>query len=146
MATNAEAGSVAALLHAFNEEFDIPTPGVTVLEGRLQALLTGPSMFAIVAQEPPAGLALVSLRPNAWHDGPVALLDELYVVPELRGRGIGTELLAGARAEARARGAELMEVNVDSPDAGARRFYERHGFACVEPTTGDVALYYWGAT
>ncbi len=143
VATAAEARNVASLLHAFNEEFDTPTPGVAVLEARVRALLSGSSMFAVVAQEPPVGLALVSLRPNVWSDGPVALLDELYVAPELRGRGIGTELLASARSEARRRGAELMEINVDAPDTDARRFYERHGFSSVEPGTGDVALYYW---
>ena len=37
-----------------------------------------------------------------------------------------------------------MEINVDCPDVDARRFYERHGFSCVEPDTGEVALYYWG--
>jgi len=143
VATAAEARNVASLLHAFNEEFDTPTPGVAVLEARVRALLSGSSMFAVVAQEPPVGLALVSLRPNVWSDGPVALLDELYVAPELRGRGIGTELLASARSEARRRGAELMEINVDAPDTDARRFYERHGFSSVEPGTGDAALYYW---
>lgn len=146
VATPAEASGIAALLHDFNTEFDTPTPGVAVLEGRLRELLSGPWMFAVVAEGPPVGLALVSLRPNAWRDGPVALLDELYVVPELRSRGIGTALLAGARAEARRRGAELMEINVDAPDTDARRFYERHGFTCVEPDTGDVALYYWRRT
>jgi GNAT superfamily N-acetyltransferase len=146
VATTGDARDVAVLLDAFNTEFDAATPGVTVLEARLRDLLPTSSMFAVVAGEPPVGLALVSLRPNAWFDGPVALLDELYVVPDLRSRGIGTELLTAARAEARGRGAELMEINVDSPDVDARRFYERHGFSCVEPDTGEVALYYWGTT
>jgi GNAT superfamily N-acetyltransferase len=146
VATTGDARDVAVLLDAFNTEFDTPTPGATGLEGRLRDLLSTPSIFAAVAGEPLVGLALVSLRPNAWHDGPVALLDELYVVPELRGRGIGTALLTQARAEARRRGAELMEINVDAPDTDARRFYERHGFSCVEPDTGEVAFYYWGTT
>lgn len=146
VATPDDAHHVAAMLHAFNTEFDTPTPGVRVLEGRLREQLSGSSMFAIVTDGPPVGLALVSLRPNAWFDGPVALLDELYVAPELRSQGIGSALLATARAEARRRGAELMEINVDGPDTDARRFYERHGFSCVEPDTGEVALYYWGTT
>ena len=146
VATPAEADAVAELLHDFNTEFDTPTPGVSVLAPRLRDLLAGPSLFATVIDEPPAGFALVSLRPNAWYDGPVALLDELYVVPAMRSRGLGTALLAAAREEARRRGAELMEINVDGPDVDARRFYERHGFSCSEPDTGEIALYYWGTT
>ena len=105
VATPADARDVAVLLDAFNAEFDTPTPGASVLEPRLRDLLPTPSMFAVVAGEPPVGLALVSLRPNAWYDGPVALLDELYVVPELRSRGIGTAAAGGRRAPRHAGGA-----------------------------------------
>jgi GNAT superfamily N-acetyltransferase len=146
VAVPADASTVAALLHDFNTEFDTPTPGVAVLAQRLRTLLAGPSMFAIVAGPPPVGFGLISLRPNAWYDGPVALLDELYVTPDMRNSGIGSALLDAARAEARRRGAELLEINVDGPDTDARRFYERHGFTCVEPDTGEPALYYWGPT
>jgi hypothetical protein len=37
---------------------------------------------------------------------------------------------------------ELIEVNVDGADLGARRFYERHGFSCVDGEDRDPALYY----
>ena len=85
-----EVGAAARLLDAFNREFGTPTPGVPVLAERLTRLLAGDDVIALLGADPPAGMALVTLRPNVWFDGPVALLDELsYVVPERRGRGSG---------------------------------------------------------
>lgn len=138
----AGAAAAAHLLDAFNREFDTPTPGAGVLTARLERLLAGGSMFAILLDDPPCGIALVSLRPNTWFDGPVALLDELYVTPERRAQGRGAALLAAAISQAQERGAEFMEINVDAEDVDARRFYERHGFACGDTQGGELELYY----
>ena len=86
LATSIDTPTIARLLHDFNTEFDSPTPGVDVLERRLEPLVNSPSMFVVLAGEPADGLAVVSLRPNVWFDGPVALLDELYVAPSGRNR------------------------------------------------------------
>jgi GNAT superfamily N-acetyltransferase len=142
LATTADAGEVARLLDAFNREFGDPTPGPDVLEERLTRLLAGDDVVALVVGGPPMGLALLTLRTNVWYDGPVALLDELYVAPGMRGQGYGTALLMAAEDVARQRGAELMEINVDGEDVDARRFYERHGYACVAPGEAEPALYY----
>jgi GNAT superfamily N-acetyltransferase len=141
-ATPADAAVVAALLHDFNVEFATPTPPVEVLAGRLGRLLDGADVVALLALDPPAAVALMTLRPNVWYAGPVALLDELYVRPDLRGGGIGSALLTRACALARDRGAELMEINVDEVDVDARRFYERHGFSNTDPSGGERMLYY----
>ena len=143
LAGPADAPEVARLLHDFNVEFDTPSPGVEVLAARLESLLAGPETFAVLAGTPAVGVALVTTRPNVWYDGPVALLDELYVRPDLRSQGIGTRVLAAVEAEARARQVSLVEINVDEPDVDARRFYERHGWSGLEPDTGERALYYW---
>ena len=83
----------ARLLHDFNTEFDTPTPGTAALTRRLRALLAGPSTIAYLAGEPAAGAALVTLRPNVWYEGQVALLDELYVEPDRRGQGLGAAMI-----------------------------------------------------
>jgi GNAT superfamily N-acetyltransferase len=141
LATPADALEVARLLDAFNREFDTHTPGPEVLAARLRALLGGDSTFAVLAGSPAVAVALVTLRPNVWYDGPVALLDELYVAPALRGRGIGSAVLDVLGSTARTRGVELIEINVDEGDRDAQRFYERHGFAVTDPDSGERALY-----
>jgi GNAT superfamily N-acetyltransferase len=142
LAEPGDAAVVAALLHDFNVEFETPTPGVEVLTARLEALLRGDETVALLGGEPAAGVALLTLRPNLWYDGPVALLDELYVRPPLRGRGIGTALLRRACAVVRERGARLFEINVDEVDTDARRFYERHGFVNEAQAGAGRMLYY----
>ncbi|MFB4349597.1 GNAT family N-acetyltransferase [Microbacterium sp. CR_7] len=141
-ATPDDAPRIAELLHDFNTEFDTATPGVEVLARRLRTLLAGPSTFAVLGGEPAIGVALVTLRPNVWSDGPVALLDEMYVAPDERGGGIGGEILRVTVEACQRLGVAEIEINVDESDADTMRFYEAHGFTGADPATGERAFYY----
>jgi GNAT superfamily N-acetyltransferase len=57
-------------------------------------------------------------------------LDHLYVEPAAQGQGVGEALLAKAKRRRSALNLRVFEQN-----AGARAFYERHGFTLV--STGD---------
>jgi len=142
-ATPADAAAVAGLLDDFNREFDTPTPGPAVLAPRVARLLDQGDVVALLTGAPPTGLAVLTLRSNVWYDGPVGLLDELYVVPPLRGLGLGTGLLHAAEEVVRERGGEVLEINVDAPDVDARRFYERHGYRNFEAGSQEPLLYYF---
>ena len=142
LATVDDADEVARLLHDFNVEFDTPSPGVDVLAFRLRVLLAGDKTFALLAGSPAVAFALVTLRPNVWYSGPVALLDELYVEPEVRGQGIGSKIIQLLLDTARDRSVALVEINVDEGDVDAQRFYERHGFSGIEPGSNERAFYY----
>jgi GNAT superfamily N-acetyltransferase len=143
LATADDADEVAQLLHDFNSEFGTPSPGGDVLAARLRVLLAGDATIAIIAGTPAAvGMALVTLRPNVWYAGQVALLDELYVVPHMRGRGIGSAIIDRLMSTSRARGVDLIEINVDEDDVDAQRFYERHGFSSTEPGSTERSFYY----
>lgn len=142
-ATPRDAAHLAELLHAFNTEFDTETPGVEVLAGRLRTLLGGTSTFAVLGGDPAVGLALVTLRPNVWSEGPVALLDEMYIEPAHRGGGVGGAVLRHMVEICRELGVAAIEINVDESDAAAMRFYERHGFSGVDPDSGERAFYFY---
>jgi GNAT superfamily N-acetyltransferase len=135
-----DAPVIASLLHAFNTEFDAETPGQEVLARRLRALLATRQTFAVIAGAPTCSVGLVTLRPNVWTDGVIALLDELYTSPERRGQGIGSAVLATVVQYARQLGATEIEIEVDEPDTDAQRFYSRHGFPLRDPMTGDRAF------
>ena len=142
-ATPADAAVVARLLHDFNIEFSTPTPDARELQARLTLLLAGDDVVVLLIGEPANGVAVLSFRPNVWYDGPVAILDELYVRPELRGHRLGSALLDAALDLVRDRGGSLLEINVDGEDTDARRFYEAHGFSNTEPDQTDPMLYYY---
>ncbi|MBB0231515.1 GNAT family N-acetyltransferase, partial [Streptomyces calidiresistens] len=112
-----------------------------VLAARPARLLAAPLTTALLVRHPAVGVAPVTRRPNVRYDGPVALLDELHVVPHLRGRGIGGSLMRRPLADAVEEGVSPVEINVDEGDTDARRFHARHGFTDIEPDSGDRALY-----
>jgi ribosomal protein S18 acetylase RimI-like enzyme len=88
-------------------------------------------------------VALITLRPNVWYPGKVALLDELYVAPDLRGRGIGSAVVETLLTITSARCVDLIEINVDEGDVDAQRFYRRHGFSATEPGSAERAFYFY---
>lgn len=135
LASAEQAGAVGRLLHDFNAEFETPGPATEELSARFRILLVRDDVLVLFSGDPeaPTGFAFLTLRPTPYYDGPLAQLEELYVLPGLRGRGIGTALLTTAILRVRERGAAEVHINVDEVDADTRRFYERHGFFNVEP-------------
>lgn len=140
-----DANTLARLLYDFNTEFATPTPETAVLADRLRTLLAGSSTVALIAESAgsPIGCGLITLRPNVWYDGPVALLDELYVEPAQRSRGAGKLLLDLMTRVLIGRGVELVEINVDDGDIDAQRFYLREGFTAVDEVTQERAGYWY---
>jgi GNAT superfamily N-acetyltransferase len=55
-------------------------------------------------------------------------IDDLWVLREYRGRGIGRSLLALAEAEIAARGYRALRLRVAQSNAAAIGFYQKHGW------------------
>ncbi len=75
------------------------------------------------------GYALAYWRHSIDHGGRVAVLDDLWVEPGVRGRGLGTRLLRAALAGMSEAGARAVVVEADPADVPATAFYRRFGFA-----------------
>jgi GNAT superfamily N-acetyltransferase len=58
----------------------------------------------------------------------LAVLWDLRVAPEVRGRGVGSGLFRAAEAWARARGCRRMKMETQDINVPACRFYARRGF------------------
>ena len=61
----------------------------------------------------------------------VAKLDDVNVRPGLEGRGIGSAMMDSFKAELRRIGVTRIDTATHFDNPGARRFYERHGFASL---------------
>lgn len=135
LATPADAAVVGRLLFDFNTEFEAPTPSADEFASRFTDLLARDDVLVVLAEDGgvATGFGYLTLRPTPYGDGPLAQLEELYVVPDLRDGGIGTAILTRAVDEVLARDAIEVHINVDEVDTDTRRFYERHGFVNIEP-------------
>ena len=64
----------------------------------------------------------------------VGMLDMLYVRSAARGQGIAHELVREVAEQLRARGIEMLELEVLASNDNARAVYERWGFTTAELT------------
>jgi len=126
-----DAPTVARLLHDFNSEFEDETPGAEALEEYTRPLLESGEVLIFLANEAD-GISLWRLRTSPWTGRPEAYLQELYVVPTLRGRGIGRALLEATMDAAREAGATGIDLNTGETDIEARGLYESAGFTNLE--------------
>lgn len=142
-ATAEDAATVARLLHDFNLEFSEPSPGVEFLAEKVGHLLEAGEVVVLLSGSAPDGLALLRFRPALWSGGLEAYLQELYVVPPLRGQGIGRRLLEQTIEFARAAGADGIDLNTGETDTAARALYESMGFTNREGgPDGPTMLFY----
>lgn len=123
-----DAADVGRLLHDFNTEYDEYTPGPTAIEERIAELLRSGDLLVLVGGDGPDGLAVLRFRPSLWSKTLDCYLEELYVVPHLRGRGLGEALMRAAMETARAEGAAYMDLGTAETDTAARALYEKLGF------------------
>jgi ribosomal protein S18 acetylase RimI-like enzyme len=142
-ATPGDAPEVARLLHDFQLEYDEPSPGVAMLEERYGELIRNKEMIVLLVGDGPDGFAQLRFRPWVYSAGLHSYLEELYVVPGLRGNGLGRALLETAMETARAEGAEQMELGTSENDTAARKLYESAGFINREGgPDGPVMFFY----
>jgi ribosomal protein S18 acetylase RimI-like enzyme len=138
-----DAANIGRLLHDFNTEYDDPTPGPDRLAARIEQLLAGGDTAVLLAGAGPDGLAVLRFRPAIWSEALECYLAELYVVPAMRGRGLGRALMNAAMQFARERGADYMDLGTAETDLAARSLYESLGFSNREGKADGPLNYYY---
>ncbi len=97
----------------------------------LQQLIAEPRLGAAWVAEAEGRLSgyLVAVTVlSLEHGGLMAEIDELFVLPEARSRGVGAGLLAAAEAALAARGCGRLQLQLSAGNAAARSFYEHRGY------------------
>jgi GNAT superfamily N-acetyltransferase len=74
------------------------------------------------------GVAYVAIILSVEHAGPVGWLEEIYVSPEHRNKGVGRVLLSELLEQARGLGIAAIDLEVDSEHQAAESLYAGFGF------------------
>jgi GNAT superfamily N-acetyltransferase len=138
-----DAETIGRLLHDFNSEFADPTPGPRAVAERVRKLLPADEITVLLGGSGPHGLAVLRFRPALWKDALDCYLEELYVVPERRGQGLGRALMEAAIDLARRKGAAHMDLGTGEEDVAARVLYERLGFSNREGKPDGPVNYFY---
>ena len=117
-------------------EYEGLADNVVATEQDLQESLFGPqpSAEAVFAYDvnqsgggEPAGFAVFCRHYSTFAGRPILYLEDIFVLPEWRGRGVGRELMAYGAGLAKARGYPRLEWSVLDWNEPAIGFYENLG-------------------
>ena len=140
----ARVGAALARQHAAYDarRFSFPEPLEAAQSAFFAEQLASPDAVLLLAQAAdaaPLGYAFARREPASFVDAlPVSgWVHDLDVEPAGRGRGAGAALLDAATAALRAMDVRLVLLSVASENEGARRAFERRGFAV---TMHEMAL------
>ncbi|MEX0733587.1 MAG: GNAT family N-acetyltransferase [Steroidobacteraceae bacterium] len=86
------------------------------------------SGWIALADDKPAGYLLAVYVFSLEHLGLTAEIDELFVLPSFRGRGIGAELLRMAEREFARRKCTNVSLQLGHGNDAGRAFYLAHGY------------------
>ncbi len=136
MLADEEVAAAAALFAMQLADQDVQRSRQELVAG-LTTLLVEPAqgfVLLAVADGKPIGVAYAARILSLEHGGWSGWLEELYVLPDWRGRGVGSALLAAAIAGATERGWASLDLEVDSEQRRAVPLYQRHHFQPVHRT------------
>lgn len=125
-----DAGKLLPLVARMHEETGFAAEDAH-RENAVSPLLEGSphgAIWLIGPRRAPLGYAAVSFGWSLELGGPDARLDELYVRPSVRGRGIATEALLAIARGLRDAGLVAISLEVDRTSEAHRRLYERTGY------------------
>ncbi len=134
-ATRADIARILAFIRALAAYERAPEAAIAT-EADLERDGFGPNpfYFCLIAEHDcrPAGFALYFFNYSTWLGRPGIYLEDLFVEPELRGRGIGRALLERVAAVAAEKGCQRLEWAVLDWNTPSIEFYRALGAEFLE--------------
>ncbi|MGH7497626.1 MAG: GNAT family N-acetyltransferase [Gemmatimonadales bacterium] len=130
-ATLGDLDRLAPLFDAYRQFYERPS-NLALARDFLSARLGRGESVVFLAEDGDAAMGFVQLYPlfssTSAQPGRLWLLNDLFVVPSARGRGIGRLLMDRARRLAEETGACGLELATARTNAGAQALYESLGY------------------
>lgn len=125
---------LVALVAAFHDEASIHSTDETRRAGVAPLLDGVPHGCAYLIGPPkaPIGYVVICFGWSVEFAGLDAMIDELYIRPGVRGRGIATEALVALPRALSSFGLRAIHLEVDKDNPNAIKLYRRSGFEARE--------------
>jgi GNAT superfamily N-acetyltransferase len=133
---------VPLLVQLFTQETEF-TPAPELQARGLAAIIGDPRVGVVVLGEDEGravGMANLLYTTSTALGTRVAILEDMVVDKDWRGRGVGSKVLAFAIETVRADGCARITLLSDRENASAHRFYRRFGFTSSAMTPFRLAL------
>ncbi len=131
LAGPADLDGLLSLMERFHSEAALPHDD-THRRRAADPLLNGSphgAVWLIGPQRAPLGYVLISFGWSVALAGMEGFVNEIFIRPSVRGRGIGTEVLHAIAVSLTQTGLKALHVRLNQADAPSARFCARVGFA-----------------
>ncbi len=139
-----EAHAVAGLLVEFRDHTGRDWPSDNAFLASVERLIertdTDFLLAALDGDTPPVGVCQLRYRFSVWVAAEDCWLEDLYVAPSARRRGLGRALVNASFDQAVAHGARRIELDTSAANGPAISLYESLGFSGLSKGTGGRDL------
>lgn len=130
LATDENLNQLLPLVSAYHE-FENIESSAAKRESALRRLVSDPALggiWLVYAGQSPAGYIALCRGFSIEFNGFDAFVDEFYLSPQYRGRGIGRKVLEAIKVEAREMDIGALHLEVSRDNHRARKLYAAAGF------------------
>ena len=136
LASPGDAEHVVRLIAAFRDYYGDSDPPDSSIREVVAELLADRGTEFLLAGDPPAGIAQMRYRLSVWTGTEDAWLEDVFVLEDARGGGLGRALVRACTERARARGCGRIQLDANEDNPRALALYESLGFRSAKREAG----------